>query len=54
MHESARQNPDGTWSPATPLPWMGRTARVEVWLRRHGRTRLANLAARWDERRLGR
>lgn len=49
-----RQNPDGSWSPAEPLPWMGPVAKAENWLRKHGLTRLANALARWDERKLGR
>lgn len=50
-----RQNPDGSWSPAEPLPFIGWKARLEQWCRRrHGRwVVLANLLARWDERGLG-
>lgn len=48
-----QQNPDGSWSEATPLPYQGRVARTEDWLRRRGFRRLALVLARWDERKLG-
>ena len=49
-----QQNPDGSWSPATPLPYLGWKARTEDWCRRHGLRRLARLLGAWDERGLGR
>lgn len=49
-----QEQSDGSWSPATPLPYLGRTARLEARLRARGWHRLANLLAAWDERRLGR
>lgn len=49
-----QQNPDGSWSDATPLGPQGPVAKVEFWLRHRGATGLANLLARWDERKLGR
>lgn len=49
-----QQNPDGSWSPAEPLPMQGWKARAEERVRRRGFKRLANLLARWDERGLGR
>lgn len=49
-----RQNRDGTWSKAEPLPMQGPVARVEQWARARGWHRLAGLLARWDERNLGR
>lgn len=49
----SRQNDDGTWSEATPIP-ESRTLRVERWLRRRGWRRAARALARWDERGLGR
>lgn len=49
-----QQNPDGSWSPATPLPYIGRAARLEDWCRRHGFHRVAAVLCRWDERNLGR
>ena len=48
------QNPDGTWSGATPLPMQGPVARIEQWVRRRGWHRLANRLAAFDERNLGR
>lgn len=48
-----QQNPDGSWSEATPLPYYGWKAKTEQWCRRHHLTRLANLLAWWDERGLG-
>lgn len=45
-----QQNPDGSWSPATPLPYVGWKARLEERLRRRGFSRLANVLAAWDER----
>lgn len=50
MHQ---QNPDGSWTPAEPIP-PTRLLRWETWLRRLGHERLANVLARWDERGLGR
>ena len=54
MNESMRQNPDGSWSPAEPLPYLGWKARLEQRFRRGGRRRAANMMAAWDERKLGR
>lgn len=54
MSNIQQQNPDGTWSDAEPIPYIGWKARLEQRLRRRGLTRLANLMARWDERGLGR
>jgi hypothetical protein len=51
--DTYQQNTDGTWTPARPVP-PTRLLRVERWLRRHGRHRLANALARWDEKGLGR
>ena len=48
-----RQNDDGTWSPARPIP-ATRVLRAERWMRRRGWRRLADALARWDERGLGR
>jgi hypothetical protein len=48
-----QQNPDGTWSEATPIP-PSRTLRLERWLARHGMHGLARMIARFDERGLGR
>lgn len=48
-----QKNPDGSWTPATPLPMLGWKGRTEEWLRRRGRHHLADLLARWDERGLG-
>lgn len=48
-----KQNPDGSWSDAEPLPYTGWKARLEDRLRGLGWTRLPNLLARWDERGLG-
>lgn len=45
-----QQNEDGTWSEATPLPWMGWKAKTENWLRQRGFRRLPNFLAWWDER----
>jgi hypothetical protein len=49
-----RQNDDGSWSPAQPIPARGIVARLEFWLRRRGFRRLANVLGAWDERGLGR
>lgn len=48
-----QQNPDGSWSDAKPLPYIGWKARLEQWFRRPRSTRIANLLAAWDERGLG-
>lgn len=48
-----RQNDDGTWSTAKPVP-PTRILRWEKWLRRLGHQRIANVLARWDERGIGR
>lgn len=48
-----RQNEDGSWSTAKPIP-PSRQLRVENWLRRNKLSWLARLLAKWDERRLGR
>lgn len=48
----SQRNPDGTWSPATPLR-PGRSVRVESWLRRHHMGWAANVLASLDERGLG-
>jgi hypothetical protein len=53
-----QQNPDGSWSPAEPLPYIGWKARLADKLRRakwtRGHTGIARLLERWDERGLGR
>jgi hypothetical protein len=49
-----QQNPDGSWTPATPIPLQGWKAKLEQRLRRRGFRRLANLLGAWDERGLGR
>lgn len=48
----SQQNPDGSWTPAEPLTG-SRLFRVETWLRKRGRRRLAGLLSWWDERGLG-
>lgn len=54
MSGNMQQNPDGSWTPAEPVPVQGRVARFEFWLRRHGwLPRLAAALGRWDERNLG-
>lgn len=45
-----RQNPDGTWSLAEPLPMMGWKAKLENKARRRGWNRVAGFFAAWDER----
>lgn len=49
MNEPMQQNPDGSWTPATPLPYLGWKARMEERLRKRGHRRLANFFAAWDE-----
>jgi hypothetical protein len=53
-HTPMQRNPDGPWTPAVPISPRGLVAKVEFWLRDHGRLpRLADHLARWDERKLG-
>lgn len=53
MGNVLRQNDDGSWSEATPLPPQGAVAKVEFWLRSKGFKIIPNLFAKWDERGLG-
>jgi hypothetical protein len=53
MNYTMQENPDGSWSEATPLPMQGWKARLEERLRKRGWKRLPNLLAWWDERGLG-
>lgn len=54
MSVNQQQNPDGSWSEATPLPFYGWKARTEQWLRRRGFERATRVMGAWDERGLGR
>lgn len=49
-----QQNPDGSWGPAEPIPFIGWKAKIEQWSRRHGFNRIASFFGAWDERGLGR
>lgn len=49
-----KQNLDGTWSEAEPLPFLGWKAKVEQWCRMWNFNRTANFFAWLDERKLGR
>lgn len=42
------ERPDGSWGPATPIPYRGWKARLAVFLHRAG-----NRLEAWDERGLG-
>lgn len=53
MGKVMKQNEDGSWSEATPLPVFGKVAMVEFWLRDKGFKTIPNLLAKWDERALG-
>lgn len=48
-----KQNEDGTWSEAEPLPFYGWKAKLEQRFRKRGWKKPANFLARWDERGLG-
>lgn len=53
MNGPLQQSPDGSWSPATPLPMQGWKAKLEEHLRHRGWKRIPDFLAAWDERGLG-
>lgn len=53
MSDVQRQNDDGSWSDAEPLPMTGWKAQLEQTFYRWNFPRLARFMGRWDERGLG-
>lgn len=49
-----KQNDDGSWSTAEPVPMQGWKAKLEGFFWRRNMKRSAVFMAKWDERSLGR
>lgn len=53
MGDVSKQNSDGSWSDAEPLPYLGWKAKCEQFFLGIGFVRLSRLFGRLDERGLG-
>lgn len=53
MSNVQKQNDDGSWSVAEPLPMQGWKAQLELFFWRVKMKRAASFMARWDEKDLG-